>query len=116
MKIKTEQTFLKDKTPYIIYYQSDTVKENIVTSWLMPVRLDWIIDLNPIYFYLVTTNRKVGRATFSWDLFMNDGNQKAIKKIKSDFSRSLNPTKIIRFADEFPDQTVVHLVKKTLLT
>ncbi len=50
-KLKTEKTFLKNKTQYIIYHNTQTIKNDISLTYLTPVKFEWILQLNPMYYY-----------------------------------------------------------------
>ena len=46
-----ENTFLKNKTEFIIYH-NERSKDGILTiSYLTPIKLEWVFELNPIYFF-----------------------------------------------------------------
>lgn len=50
-KIEIENTLLHTKMDYIVYHHSDFIKDQSVVSYLTPVKLEWVLNLNPIYYY-----------------------------------------------------------------
>lgn len=50
-KIILEKTFLNNKMDYIIYHNNETTGRNNNVTYLTPVKLEWVLDLNPIYYY-----------------------------------------------------------------
>jgi hypothetical protein len=50
-KLRTEKTFLKNKTEYIIYHNTQAIKDSISLTYLSPVKIEWVIQLNPMYYY-----------------------------------------------------------------
>ncbi|AYV85398.1 MAG: putative ATP-dependent RNA helicase [Satyrvirus sp.] len=50
-KIKLERTFLNNKTEYIVYHNYEAREDKITATYLTPVKLEWILELNPIYYY-----------------------------------------------------------------
>ena len=46
-----EKTFLTNKTDFIIYHNTDTVQDDVYPAYLTPVKLEWVLELNPIYYY-----------------------------------------------------------------
>jgi len=50
-KIQVEKTFLTNKTPFLIYHNSETIGDSEHIIFLTPVKIEWIFQLNPIYYY-----------------------------------------------------------------
>lgn len=46
-----EKTFLNNKTDFIIYHNEESKFDSVSASYLTPVKLEWILELNPIYYY-----------------------------------------------------------------
>ena len=50
-KLKVEKTFLKNKTEYMIYHSILTKNNSVSPVYLTPVKIEWVLQLNPIYYY-----------------------------------------------------------------
>lgn len=46
-----ETTFLNNKTDFIIYHNTQSTAETVSPIYLTPVKIEWVINLNPIYYY-----------------------------------------------------------------
>jgi ABC-type phosphate transport system ATPase subunit len=46
-----EKTLLNNKTEFIIYHSNQTVNDVISAAYLTSVKLEWVIQLNPVYYY-----------------------------------------------------------------
>nr|URM62202.1 ATP dependent RNA helicase [Mimivirus sp.] len=49
--IKIEKTFIKSKTPYLIYHVIDSKSDESNIIYLSPVKLEWVFQINPLYYY-----------------------------------------------------------------
>ncbi|AVG46261.1 ATP-dependent RNA helicase [Acanthamoeba polyphaga mimivirus] len=49
--IKIEKTFIKSKTPYLIYHVIDSKSDESNIIYLSPVKLKWVFQINPLYYY-----------------------------------------------------------------
>lgn len=50
-RLLLEKTFLNDKMDYIIYHNNESTSDNVNIAFLTPVKLEWVLELNPIYYY-----------------------------------------------------------------
>lgn len=50
-KIPLEKTFLGNKTEYLIYHSIQTSGSKTSGAYLTPVKIEWILKLNPIYYF-----------------------------------------------------------------
>lgn len=50
-KVKKEKTLLTNKTEYLIYHAINSSSDEIYPCYLTPVQLEWVLRLNPIYYY-----------------------------------------------------------------
>lgn len=50
-RIRLEETFLNNKTEYMIYHHDESQKQQMNVIYLTPVKLEWILILNPIYYF-----------------------------------------------------------------
>ena len=46
-----ENTFLNNKSDYIIYHTNNSTNNSVTALYLTPVKLEWVFELNPIYYY-----------------------------------------------------------------
>lgn len=46
-----EKTFLRNKMEYLIYHSEQSISEKVSVTYLTPVKIEWILELNPIYYY-----------------------------------------------------------------
>lgn len=50
-KITLEKTFLSNKSEYMIYHTTETTSTSISPCYITPVKLEWVLRLNPIYYW-----------------------------------------------------------------
>lgn len=50
-RLLIEKTFFSDKTEYIIYHNEESSGDSAMATYLTPVQLQWILNINPIYYY-----------------------------------------------------------------
>lgn len=54
--IKDENTLLNSKTTYLIYDHMKSGSDRTNVFYLTPVKLEWIVNLNPLYYYYALIN------------------------------------------------------------
>lgn len=57
-RIKKENTLLNKKSDYIIYHNIVNVKSDIGITYITPVKLEWILNLNPVYYFFLLYNKQ----------------------------------------------------------
>ena len=50
-RIMLEKTFLNNKTDFLIYHSNQITGDTINAAYLTPVKLEWVLQLNPVYYY-----------------------------------------------------------------
>ena len=50
-KNKQQQTFLTSNHKYLIYDHITEIDDDIVVYYLTPVQIEWLMELNPVFFY-----------------------------------------------------------------
>lgn len=108
--VKSEVTFLKNKTQYIVYHNSEVLFDNTYGMLLTPVLIDWMVDSNPIYYYLLLNDNKMENGIISWNKLTEDSDPKIMNIIRNDITSRLTPGLLIKYIDKFPDENVRSLI------
>lgn len=55
-RLKKETTFLNDKTDFLIYHNTETSIEGTNAIYFTPIKIEWVLNLNPLYYYYFLMN------------------------------------------------------------
>lgn len=115
---KAETTLLNQKTKYIIYHNelSKIVNDEKISNihYLTPVKLEWIIKLNPIYYYYFIRNKKEFLDNFQRDTIQDNELGypfiKRINEIVSDVTNAFDQNYLISFLNQLNDKVLSMVV------
>ena len=82
-----EKTFVNSKTEYLIYHSERALSDSTNIIYLTPIKLEWILELNPIYYYYFLFDSK-RILTMIRNPEDQDKTQKIMQQIKKSFSMS----------------------------
>lgn len=108
-KLKTEKTFLKDKTQYLIYHNTQTIKNDISLTYLTPVKIEWVLQLNPMYYYYLFfgSNNPLQRMKES------DGTREAIKIIQEN-EHLFNYNALVTYMDRIGSSVISKIIRDNI--
>jgi hypothetical protein len=106
-----EKTFLKAKTDYLIFHHYEIEEQIPIVFYLTPVKLEWIINLNPIYyFYLYFDKKNI--------LYQLDRKNEYVNysiRIINESRHLFNITNLLAYLDRLGDPTITKIIRKELL-
>lgn len=108
-KIKISESVLSNYTQYLIYNRINVISDTPYAYILSPVNIDLILDINPIYYYMLNQPLVIGDYILTREDSVKYIDPKIIKKIKEDILRKATKERTKPFVDEFPDPNV-HLL------
>ena len=108
-KISYEKTFLSGKMQYLIYHSSisDSLKTNIL--YLTPVKLEWVLELNPIYYFYLFFDKNNVIYSLKTDEYI----LKTIGLINEN-RRFFSKTSLLAYLDSINNPTLSKLVHMSL--
>lgn len=77
-RIPIEKTFLGNKTEYMIYHSVQTSSDKVSGAYLTPVKLEWILKLNPIYYFYLFFHKE----SIIYSMYPDENVIQSIKIIK----------------------------------
>lgn len=105
-KFMEENTLLNNKTKYIVYHSERL--GNIY--FLTPVKLKWIINLNPIYYYYFIKNSTDFINTFNPD----DPILNKIREIISDVKNTFDQNQLLSYINQLDDKILSKVILHSL--
>lgn len=84
-KNKQQQTFLTSNHKYLIYDHITEIDDDIVVYYLTPVQIEWLMELNPVFFYYLLFDPDNVYEPLS-DLRSYKNLEKILTSIKTSFS------------------------------
>ena len=108
-KLLIEKTFLKDKTEYIIYHNEESSRGTVTGTYLTPVQLDWVLELNPIYYYYLFYDKD----NALYYMHTNTDVIRAINIINSS-KRSFPLKSLISYLDQIDNPMVSELIRSKI--
>lgn len=109
---KIEETLLKTKTEYLIFHHYESDDKNLSVSYLTPVKIEWIINLNPIYYYYLLFDKK--NVLYSLD----NKNIYVIKSLKlvTDSRKLFSISNLIDYLNRLGNPNITDIIIKDLMT
>lgn len=99
--VKIEKTFLKSSSEYLLYHTIEISSDSISISYLTPVKLEWVINLNPIYYYYLFFDKSLTLYHIPYDIDV----EQAIQIIKSS-RKMFNTTSLISYLDQINNPVI----------
>ena len=96
---KIEETMLYNKPEYIIYQSYMPIRGEIVSRYLTPVKIEWVFNSNPIYYYFY--------------LFRETGSNNDINFISKE-KNLFDPGQIISYLNQINEPTITDIITKTV--
>ena len=105
-----EKTFVSSKTEYLIYHSERSSDDGTNIIYLTPVKLDWILTLNPIFAYYIA---------YEPDKFLSlnrevEHTEKA-KQITMEIKRSFDPNTLFDYLNTLDMKYMVRIVQNNIL-
>ena len=94
-RLKIETTFLNNKTEYLIYHNTETTPETVSAIYLTPVKIEWVIKLNPLYYYYLFFDKKNPLNT----MYPDEDVVRSIKLLEAN-KHLFNKTNLIAYLDK----------------
>ena len=107
--LEAENTLLNNKTKYILYYSAKSTEEKNI-YYLTPVKLQWVINLNPIYYYYFIRNSAEFIDSFGPHYPLLD----KVKEIVSDIKKLFDQTQLISYINQLDDKNLTKAVMYTM--
>ena len=109
-RLNTEKTFLNNKMEYIVYHNEDTTADGIGVTYLTPVKLQWVMELNPIYFYYLLFDDN----NILYKMKPDEDVNKSLSIINS--SKDLfNKSALIAYLDQIDNPTISKIVREQMM-
>ena len=109
-KLKIEKTFMDNKMDYIVYH-TENAKDNTTSgAYLTPVKLEWIFNLNPIYYYYLLYNKK----SILYNMRGNEDVDRAIQLI-NDNKNLFSTNTLIAYLDQLDNRNISEIVRQDIL-
>ena len=108
-KIDLENTVLNNKTKYIIYHNTRSTSSDEYIYYLTPVKLEWIIKLNPIYYYYSIRNSAEFIDMFGEDYILLN----QIKEIVADIKNTFNLDQLLSYVSQIDDKILSKSIMAT---
>jgi len=108
-KLILEKTFLKYKTDYLVYHNDENRANTIGAVFLTPVKLEWVIQLNPVYYYYFFYSKN-NILYFADD---NENVRKAINIISTN-KHLFSLSSLIAYLDQIGNPTISEILRKEI--
>ena len=112
-KFTAENTLLNNKTKYMVYHSERSSSESTNIYLLTPVKLEWIINLNPIYYYYFIKDS----TEFIDNLSPDDPLIRKIREIVSDVKNTFDQNQLLSYVNQLDDKilskVILYSLKKT---
>ena len=107
--IKIEQTLLVNKMEYLVYHDIKSSSESSYLLYLTPVKLEWIFNLNPLYYYLFLYDKDNIFQYVKDDPVINQ-----TRKLIEEYKSSFNFTNLISYLDQLDNPMITDIIKTQL--
>lgn len=108
-KVKIEKTFLKNKSSFVIYHTSQTIRGDINVIYLTPTTLDWVIQLNPYYYYYLFFDK----SNILYSMKQDKDILKAQRIIQSG-AQSFDFNALLTYLDQQDNPTLTRLIRDNI--
>jgi hypothetical protein len=112
MKFLDENTLLNNKTKYMVYHSERSSSKSTNIYLLTPVKLEWVINLNPVYYYYFIKNSTGFIDNFGPDYHLLS----KIKEIVSDVKNTFDQNQLLSYVNQLDDKILSKVILYSLKT
>jgi hypothetical protein len=104
-----EKTFLNNKMDYLIYHTTDISGDSIGASYLTPVKLEWVMELNPVYYYYLLFDKNNS-------LYLMKDNEDIVRSVNiiNSIRKQFSFKALISFLDQIDNPVVSGIIRNQL--
>lgn len=108
-RVRSEKTLLDPKAQYIIYNKSETRDDMVAVIYLTPVKIEWVLQLNPLYYFNLFYNK----SNIIYMLYPDKFNRFIIKNIE-DIKQYFDITFMTDFLEQVGDPMFSTIIRKRM--
>jgi len=100
---------LESNAQYLVYQSYATKRDDVFAVLLTPVRLEWLLDLNPIYYYYLFNDK----SNSIYHIVDNEDVEKSLRIIL-DAKRSYSSKSLIAYLDQIDNPVMSKLIMDSI--
>jgi len=108
--VKIEKTFVQNKMEYLVYQVEQSNRTQTNVAYITPVKLEWILELNPVYYYYFLFNRQ--------NVLLNLRDDEAVRealKVREAMRKSYDLTALLDYINRLNDPYIARIIHNNVL-
>ena len=112
-KSNKESTTLNYKSRFVIYHNEIDSSNNVTPMYMTPIKLDWAIRLNPVYFFNLFFGTYFNLGAETGDESFDEDTEK-IKMLISTYSKNFDMSFLNSYLDQLNDPILTKIIRNNI--